>query len=392
VASRQLSAECRLVFRTASLSCTAGEALLLAADVRDWPRAIALAELEMATSQVARFVLDSPRLPDDAREELRRRTLALDLRMQYLSKRVQQLCAAFAERAIPFMLLKGAALGAVADPTFVSRPMKDLDILVRHEDVGRASDAIIAMGWQTSDDKVLHDLLADAHHLPPFVDPRMPGIRIELHTAHLPAWHPFNFSVDDLWRDAVPARAPFEGAMVPSSEHLLLHAVMHFAWQHPLVFGAWRTFRLLSAIERDRDFDWLRFVAAAQSTRAVTASYWTLRLGSRLSGVEVRADILERLAPPTPLWVMSALERHFVASIALGESPSSPSVALDRRLWDMAIRPAWSGHTRQREWDPDNNWGRAYGIASNETALDRVVRHTRTYQRWTAFLSKTLFG
>jgi hypothetical protein len=119
VASRQLSAECRLVFRTASLSCTAGEALLLAADVRDWPRAIALAELEMATSQVARFVLDSPRLPDDAREELRRRTLALDLRMQYLSKRVQQLCAAFAERAIPFMLLKGAALGAVADPTFV---------------------------------------------------------------------------------------------------------------------------------------------------------------------------------------------------------------------------------------------------------------------------------
>jgi hypothetical protein len=392
VTSRQLSAECRLVYRTASLSCTAGEATVLAADVRDWPRAVALAELEMATSQVARYVLDSPRVPDDAREELRRRTLALDLRMQYLSKRVQQLCAVFADRRIQFMLLKGAALGALVDATFVSRPMKDLDILVRREDVGRASDAVIAAGWYASDDKVLHDLLADAHHLPPFLDPNMPGIRIELHTAHLPAWHPFDFSVDDLWRHARPARAPFEGAMVPSSEHLLLHAAIHFAWQHPMVFGAWRTFRLLSAIERDRDFDWLRFVAAAQSTRAVTASYWTLRLGSRLSGIDVRRDILERLAPPTPEWVMSALERHFIASIALGESPASPSVALDRRLWRAAIRPVWSGHARPREWDPDNKWGRAYGASSTETALDRLVRHTRTYQRWTNFLSKTLLG
>ena len=389
---RQLSAESRLVFRTASVSCTPGEAAVLAADVRDWPRVVALAEVEMATGHVARHVLNSPRVPDDAREELRRRTLALDLRMQYLSRRVQQLCAVFADRGIPFMLLKGAALGALVDPTFVSRPMKDLDILVRRDDVGRASEAIIAAGWRVSDDEVLHDLLADAHHLPPYVDPQMPGIRIELHVAHLPAWHPFDFTVDDLWRDARPASAPFQGASVPSPEHLLLHAAMHFAWQHPLVFGAWRTFRLLSEIDRDGKFDWFRFVAAAQSAKAVTASYWTLRLGARLSGIDVRPDILSRLAPPTPEWVMSALDRHFIATIAMGESPASPSFALDKRLWLAAIRPVWSGHPRPREWDPENKWGRAYGISSTETALDRVVRHTRTYRRWTDFVSKTLFG
>jgi hypothetical protein len=392
VTARQLSPECRLVFRTASVSFAPGDIAVLAADVRDWARVVALAEREMATSLVTRHLVANPRVPDDALDELRRRTVGLDLRMQYLSRKVQRLCAVFAERQIPLMLLKGAAVGALVDPTFLSRPMKDVDILVRREDVGRASDAIVASGWAVSPDDVLRDLLAEAHHLPPFIDLQMPGIRVELHIAHLPAWHPFDFDVDGLWQRAWPAPAPFTGALIPSPNDLLLHASIHFAWQHPMVFGAWRTFRAVSAMHQREGFDWLQFVGAAGAAKAVTACYWTLRLGNRLSGINVPDHVLERLKPPTPEWVLGALERHFISNIALGEMPESPSFALDRALWSAAIRPRWSGHGRPREWDPENKWAQAYGSAATESAVDRIVRHTRTYRRWTDFVTKTLFG
>jgi hypothetical protein len=214
---------------------------------------------------------------------------------------------------------------------------------------------------------VLRNLLAAAHRLPPFLDPGMPGIRVELHVSHLPAGHPFAFDGSLLWRNARAAAAPFAGALLPSPEYLLLHAAVHFAWQHPLSFGAWRTFRVVSAVASMPDFDWDRFTSAALAARAASACYWTLRLAWRLSGIEVPTVVLRRLAPPTSRWALDALERHFVAAIAVGEMPASPSVWLNRWLWVAAIRPRWSGHATSGNWDR-RTAGDAPSAASTETA------------------------
>jgi hypothetical protein len=87
-----------------------------------------------------------------------------------------------------------------------------------------------------------------------------------------------------------------------------------------------------------------------------------------------------------------ALERHFIAVIAVGEMPASPSIRLDHLLWLAAIRPRWSGHATTRDWDHENRWGRAYGVASRESASQRVVRHVSNYTRWSSFLTRTLLG
>jgi hypothetical protein len=132
-------------------------------------------------------------------------------------------------------------------------------------------------------------------------------------------------------------------------------------------------------------------VSAAVSTRATTACYWTLRLASRLSGIPVPPEVMTRLTPPTPSRVLEALDRHFIASIALGEMPRSPSVKLDRFLWLVAIRPRWSGHSKTRDWDEENKWGQAYG-ASSPSVWERIVRHVSGYRRWRLFLTRTLLG
>ena len=390
---RPLSPECQLVFRTADPACTPLELAPVVEHVSDWMRVVAIAEREAATIQLARALIAiGEGVPGVFLNDIRRRALAIELRMQYLARRTQQTCASLADRDIPFMLLKGAAVGALVDPTFCWRPMTDVDILVKPEDADRASEAIVAAGWTPSPDPVLRGLLADAHHLPPFIDPNMPGIRVELHVSHLPARHPFTFQAATLWPSAQRAQPPFAGALLPSMEHLVLHAAVHFAWQHPMSFGAWRTFRLVAAVTALPGFDWNSLTTTAVNARAGTALYWTLRLATRLSGIAIPPQVLSVVAPPTPEWILAALERHFIANIAFGEMPASPSVRLDHALWLAAIRPRWSGHRSSRHWDHENQWARAFGRASTESGWNRVVRHVAGYRRWTAFFTRTLAG
>jgi hypothetical protein len=388
-----LSAEARLVFRTADPTLSNAECTEIVREVRDWERVLALVEREAAASPVWRAVrAGGVTIPAEVAEVLRAQAMQRDLRMQRLAQRLQTTIRVFADRGVPVMLLKGSAYGALFDPTLRSRSMNDVDLLVRRDDVEPAKEAVIAAGWPLTRDPGLLELLADAHHLPHFVDPQDPGSRLELHVALLPDDQPFAFEEQDLWREARPAPTPFEGALVPSPEHLLVHTAIHFAWQHTMTFGAWRTIRVVAALAAMREFDWERFLALARGARAGTSAYWTLRLASSLCGIEARGDVMARLAPPTPNVILDALERHFVASIAVGERPRSPSVKLSRLLWLSALRPRWSGHPEAGRSDPENRWAARYGVASTEKVGARLARHLRSLRDWTSFLARTLLG
>jgi hypothetical protein len=388
------SPEARLVFRSADPRCADAELARLAADVTDWERCVLLAEHELATASLWRALRDAgAELPAPVAEHLRRTAMFGDFRMQQLALRLQETVAAFAALGVPVVLLKGAALGALVDPTFRLRPMTDIDLLARPDDLARARAALVQAGWDETADPALRELLgSDHHHLPPFLDPRLPGLRVELHRSIFPSDHSFAFDESHLLRDARPAPAPFAGALVPSLEHLLLHACIHFAWQHSMHFGAWRTFRLAGAVVGARDFSWERFAATAHVAKAATSCYWTLRLAQRMSGLEVPVDVLERLAPPTAEFLRAALERHFIAALVPDEAPMSPSLGMSRLLWRLALRPRWSGHRAPRRWESDLEWRRVRMGDLPEPALARVRRHAAGARAWWEFLSTTLLG
>lgn len=387
-----ITPEARLVQRTADPDFGTVECFALLTAVHDWPRLIHLAAREVAPLALWRAVRGLPEsVPAETLASLQQGAVELDLRMQQLARRAQQTTRALSERGVPCLLLKGAAVGAIIDPTFRARPMTDIDLLVHREDVERASAAVLAAGWKLTENPVYLELLQDAHHLPHFVDPALPGMRLELHVMLMPDDQPFAFDESLLWRDARAAAAPFDGALVPSANHVLLHACVHFAWQHTLTFGAWRTFRVVAAMVRQPDFDADRFANEALAVKAGTSCYWALRLARTMAGITVPERMLARLAPPTPAWVCDALERHFIAQIAPGEGPRSPSVKLTRLLWRMALRPDWSGHENPGRYDPENKWAKAYGTASTETRMQRVFRHLRGIGAWARFARETLF-
>lgn len=386
-----LSPELRLVFRSADPDASGPELVGLVAAVSDWERVFFLADREVAGASMWRALRSAgAELPPAVADALRKRAMISDLAMQHLARRAQETVRLFVERSIPVLLLKGAAVGALADPTFRARPMTDLDLLVHGDDVPRARATVIEAGWPETTDPVLLELLKDAHHLPHFVDPQIPGMRLELHVKLMPHDHPFALSAADLWRDARPAPAPFAGASVPSPEHLLLHGCVHFAWQHTMHFGAWRGFRSIATVVATPAFDWDRFVGEARAAKASTSCYWTLRLASRLGGLRIPSATLDALSPPTAAWLRDALERHFIAGLDPTERAPSPSVKMTRLLWRAALRPHWSGHRDPGRLDPEHRWERARGTRSTETTSARLLRHLRSYHDWWRFVTGTL--
>ena len=388
-----LSGETRFAFRAADPSATAEELIALAKEVRDWPRALTLAEMEGATPALWRALQPHrAELPKEIAEFLRMRTMVSEFRMTLLSQRAQDSVRAIVAAGIPVMLLKGAAIGALTDPTFRTRPMGDVDLLVHPADAPRAAELLLATGWSVTSDEVVVELLQGQHHLPHFVRADLPGLRLELHTMLLPPGHAFPLDLAELWRETILAPAPFEGAVLLSPEHHVLHASIHFAWQHRVNFGAWRTLRSIAAMTKRPDFHWERLERIARSAKAGTTVYWTLRMAELLSAISAPKELMQRLAPPNASWVMRALERHFIAAIAQGEGANSPSVWLNRRLWLAALRPEWSGLGKVPSRDRGRDWDRAYGRESKESSMARVTRHAGNYRHWMAFVSRTIFG
>lgn len=389
----QLSPEARLVFRSADPRCAASELEQLAGEVTDWGRALLLAEHEGAVPALW-GALRSARaaVPADAREFLRTRTMMSDFRMQQLSGRLQETIAEFAARRIPVILLKGAAIGALADPTFRLRPMTDVDLLVKPEDAARAREAALAAGWEDHPDERLKRLLDGHQHLPPFVDPRLPGLRLELHTALFPARDAFALDAATLWRDATPCAEPFAGAMLLSPPHLFVHLAVHFAWQHSISFAPWRTLRAVAVLTAVPSWSWEDGLRASRDARAGTCAHWTLRMCERLGRIPLPTGVVDDLAPPTPAWLMRMLERHFLAQLVPGEGPVSPSIKTSRLLWRAALRPRWSGHRHHRHGDANRRWLLDKRDATDESGLARLRRHASNYRAWWRFIKQTLVG
>lgn len=390
--TRELSAECRLLFGSAHITPDIRALEECLRHPLDWARVITIAETERATPVLWRVLsrLDLDRVPSEAVDRLQRSAMVHDFRMKRLESKLKDTLGIFHERGIPVLLLKGAALAVSGYAGFTERPMSDLDLLIHPADKHRARQAVIDAGWPETSDPVLHELLRDQHHMPPFLDAGQTGLRIELHTALLPSEHPFDFTSERMWQGAVEAPSRFRGASIPSQVHLLLHASLHFAWSHIMRFGGWRTFRDVSLLASRAELDWEQLVSLAVRARAATSCYWTLRLAQRLSGAVVPAVVLTKLRPPTPDALLGALERHFIVNLAPGEGPPCPSAKLGNILWRAALRPKWSGHARAGRWDPENKWGRALGQQTPHSPTKKLTRHARGIRRWWRFASRTL--
>jgi hypothetical protein len=353
----ELSREARVVFLTASSS--AGDAeieRLLGAGVA-WDRLLAVATMHKAAASVCRALerIQSAAVPPQVTQQLRLQRMVGDFHALHLRQRLLETLQVLQRRNVTVMLLKGAAMGASVYESFSERPMADIDLLVRPDEVGEAAAALDEAGWIADTHPERAAFYERHHHLAPLKDARGSGHAIELHVRGFPPPNPFGDVAAEMWSDAQITTSEFSGAVLPSRPHLLVYACVHFAWSHKMRKGAWRTIRDCAELG-GTGLDWDAVVDTAKRWKAASACYWTLRLAASLAQLKVPAAVLTAMRPPTAAPLLNILERHAVAVAVPGERPACPSERMSDLMWRAAIRPRWSGHIDGRPAEHRPEW------------------------------------
>jgi hypothetical protein len=387
----RLRPEARLLLLAAGPSSVDGEIVkLLEAEPINWETLVSLADRERATAIVWRRIrrLAPTAAPESIREGFERRTMVADFTSSYVEQRVAETVRQIGDVGIEVVLLKGAALACSVYGSFFERPMGDIDMLVddqRAEEAWRISQRI---GWVWDDAAYPLEQYVGHHHLPPLVDDRGANVKLEMHAALFVQGHPFQLSRADLLRDGRQVQVDGGSAWVPSREKMLLHACMHFAWSHMMIFGSWRAFRDVIALV-EAGVDWDRFVALAESNKAASSCFWTLHLAERLVGAEIPVSVLSRLeAACNERWI-GVIERHAVREIFPLDGVC-PSQRVRRWMWETAIQPESAGHGSVRPWILDDTLLEP-GSASMGGVLRLATRQLGQLGQWWRY-GRAIFG
>jgi hypothetical protein len=335
-------------------------------------------------------------IPDDVREEVHdawRISTRRMLGMQYELSTMNKLLETAGIRSVA---LKGPFLAYHAYPQPALRPMRDLDMLVAENRLIDAWNTLIAAGARPAaggdqqDLRLAVALRADKHHLPGLETPSGFAM-VELHRGIQSAASAMErdrntFLIDDLWAHATTAPIGSNLIGFPAATDLLLHIIMHAAYDHflnngPLVLSD------IAFLLRRQPIDWSRFWRTAEALRSMrgtvllldlAASYWrdlpiewtadAITLRGELDTVRTPAALLllqDRALTPE-IWRKRGTgqprnaARRVVARLLIprnelallyGIDPRSPRLLLcyPARWWRLATRrgpEAW--HTGQR--------------------------------------------
>ena len=214
-------------------------------------------------------------------------------------KRLEHVTRALENAGIEALVLKGAAfletLYSVGEMT--SRPMADVDLLVRAHDLPRSRDVMNALGytWITIDDN--RRLTAEECFEWVFVD-RSAAVPVvfELHRGFCREHH-FTPDYDGVWQRSVWIDAPQRRVHTLCPEDTLLYLALHQA-KHSFVWDD-RAYRDVARVIERWTVDWSVVVKRAAEWNVRLALYVMLTVSKRIHRCDVPVDVCSSLKPGT---------------------------------------------------------------------------------------------
>lgn len=268
---------------------------------------------------------------------------------------LREVLAAFARRAIPVVVLKGAALSETVYRNVAARPMRDLDLLVRREQVTDAAATLEHLGfapdeWYRPREWYLEHL----HHLVPY---RRGQATVEIHHRLVPPSLPLAVADGELWARACPAVVASMPAGVLAPDDLILHLSLHLAAMDGFAAGLCGLRDLAEALRHHQgEIDWHRLAVSARGLERP---------------VRAALEVTERLLGS----VLPAIAREALVSGRFGPLEARARDALARRLVvrhrqrDVERIPTWFLRDCLRQVIHRRGWmARAWGVVRGVTA------------------------
>ncbi|MGA2418745.1 MAG: nucleotidyltransferase family protein [Candidatus Acidiferrum sp.] len=297
----------------------------------DWTALLALAEDHGVTQLLATAVRNLPTegVPSGIRATLaeRRRTQHfLTLRM---SAELFRLAERFKRQNIGMLVVKGPALAVQAYGDAAMRNYGDLDFLVRHEEIARATNLMINAGYTP---QIPLSAIA-AGRVPGQYMFRQPEAKllVELHNDRTMRYYPRPLPIEKLFERSVRVELDGREVAVPAVEdHLLLiciHGAKHF-WERLMWIAD-----VAALIARHPEIDWAGALQAARAVGAETMLHGGLLLASGVLQTHIPREVLAQANSNGAACAMTAQTLRWLPTA--GETPPG---LLERGLFRMRMR------------------------------------------------------
>lgn len=223
----------------------------------------------------------------------------------------------FDAAGIRVILLKGSHLAQFVYQDIGLRWMADIDILIRREDLKKASELLVSMGYEYPDlepaiwddfgeKRQVRDRASviewyEAHHMHLIYCNPNAIQSLEIHWGITRRASPFIIDIEGLWERAWAEEVNGVKLWVLSPEDLLLHLSLHDSYYHHLkLFGLRPCCDVAAVVRRfSGQIDWGQLQARARAWGIEKYLYLMLRLSRELLGSEVPVDFLQDIRERT---------------------------------------------------------------------------------------------
>ncbi|WP_454193071.1 nucleotidyltransferase domain-containing protein [Paenibacillus sp. Marseille-Q7038] len=140
--------------------------------------------------------LSSSIIPAQVKETLHVEYHKNTMKMLHLSREMSHICEALKDSGVRNLLLKGPILATQLYGDLAHRTSKDLDILVAEDEVEKAGEILVQLGYELMDEHVLSNWKKKTHHLS--FEHTKHATQIEIHWRLNPHYSK-SYSFDKLW-------------------------------------------------------------------------------------------------------------------------------------------------------------------------------------------------
>jgi hypothetical protein len=259
------------------------------------------------------------------------------LRHLLLMRSLERCLAAFAAADVGVIVLKGAALAALVYDNPALRPMVDLDLLVRHADVGAAARALGELGYAPLRAETRSGMLAEYENELTFSRQEAIRIDVDLHWSLIDSpFYQEQLAMDWFWSTARRRALGRTGALTLGAEAQLLHLCAHLMLHHGGSGLVWWNDIAEVVRAEGAAIDWDEVVEKARGFRLLLPLREVLDALAAEWGVAIPAAALRQLARVEP----TRREAELFAHLSAGESAGE-------RLWtDLRSMTGWRRRLR----------------------------------------------
>lgn len=251
---------------------------------------------------------------------------------------LEGILSALDEAGVPVILLKGAALVETIYDNVACRPMADMDLLARREQMPAALSVLTAQGFQASGEETWAGADATFENELQLRKRDVVDLLVEIHWSLLNSPHYQHvLPAEWLWDSALPIRVAGVETFVLGPEALLLHLCAHLALHHHGQGLLWQH-DIAEALHFHRDrLDWSLLLRKAAEYDLVLSLQQVLPPVVHQWNTPVPPGALERVAQLTP----SPAERRVFKWLTARQRP------VIQRFWaDLATMPGWRPRLR----------------------------------------------